>query len=218
MAFLSPILVPALLAAGSYLLGSIPSGLVVSRLLKGRDPRGVGSGNIGATNVLRASGAGAAALTLAGDVLKGVVPALAGAGTGTAEGPPLAALAGACAILGHDFPLFLRFRGGKGVATTVGALLAFDPVLAAILAGVWLSIVAVTRISSAGALAGALSCLPVCLLLGRKGVGLWFPAAAALLLVLRHHRNIRRLLAGSESRIGKDGKRGCAGRGSETGQ
>ncbi len=219
MATSPPLLLPVLLAVGSYLLGSIPSGLVVSRLLKKPDPRGIGSGNIGATNVLRASGTGAAALTLAGDVLKGIVPVLAaGAGTGTGgEGAAIMALAGACAILGHDFPLFLRFRGGKGVATSLGALLAFDPALAGILAGVWLVVVAVTRISSAGALAGALSSLPACLLLGREGAGLWFPAATALLLVFRHHQNIRRLLAGAESRMGKIGKRDSGGRGSKTG-
>ncbi len=209
----SSLLLPVQLAAGAYLLGSIPSGLVVARLLKGPDPRGSGSGNIGATNVLRTLGAKAAILTLAGDLLKGILPVLAAHLLG--EGTTLPALAGAAAILGHDFPLFLGFQGGKGVATTFGALLALDPLLAGILAAGWLIAVAVSRISSVGALAGAALAPPACLLLGREGSGLWFPAGAALLLVLRHRRNIGRLLAGTESRLGSP--KPDPGPGSETG-
>jgi acyl phosphate:glycerol-3-phosphate acyltransferase len=186
--------------AAAYLAGSIPSGVVLARLAGGADPRRVGSGNIGATNVMRAMGPVAAAVTLVADVAKGVLSVVAARWLfpGSALLP---FLAGGAAILGHNFPVFLGFRGGKGVATTFGALLALDPLLALVLLAVWLGTAVATRISSAGALAAAGAAPLAALALGRAAPLVWFAAGIALLLVARHHANIRRLLAGTESRI-----------------
>ena len=184
-----------------YLSGSIPFGLLIAKASKGVDVRGIGSGNIGATNVLRAAGKGAAALTLALDVLKGWVPVALGRIVGASD----AQVAGVAlaAFLGHLYPVFLRFRGGKGVATFLGVLLALLPKVAFLVAGVWLLIAAVFRYSSLAALvAAAASPLLVWLLDGRRG----FVALAVVLsgfILIRHRENMRRLLAGEERRIGR---------------
>jgi len=184
-----------------YLSGSIPFGLLIAKASKGVDVRGIGSGNIGATNVLRAAGKGAAALTLALDMLKGWVPVALGRIVGASD----AQVAGVAlaAFLGHLYPVFLRFRGGKGVATFLGVLLALLPKVAFLVAGVWLLIAAVFRYSSLAALVAAVaSPLLVWLLDGRRG----FVALAVVLsgfILIRHHENMRRLLAGEERRIGR---------------
>ncbi len=201
-------LLPLLVILLSYLLGSIPSGVLVARLGGGTDPRSVGSGNIGATNVLRAMGPGAAVATLAGDVLKGLLPPLAAGWLGGHPHLPLAAAG--MAILGHNFPVFLGFRGGKGVATTFGAFLALDPLLAILALGVWVTGVAVSRYSSVGAIAAA-AASPLLALLARRPASLtWFVAGAAALLLLRHAGNLRRLWAGTENpiRLGRKGRDG----------
>jgi glycerol-3-phosphate acyltransferase PlsY len=181
--------------------GSIPFGLLIAKASKGVDVRGIGSGNIGATNVLRAAGKGAAALTLALDMLKGWAPVALGRIVGASD----AQVAGVAlaAFLGHLYPVFLRFRGGKGVATFLGVLLALLPKVAFLVAGVWLLIAAVFRYSSLAALvAAAASPLLVWLLDGRRG----FVALAVVLsgfILIRHRENMRRLLAGEERRIGR---------------
>lgn len=184
-----------------YLSGSIPFGLLIAKASKGVDVRGIGSGNIGATNVLRAAGKGAAALTLALDMLKGWAPVALGRIVGASDA--LVAGVGLAAFLGHLYPVFLRFRGGKGVATFLGVLLALLPKVAFLVAGVWLLIAAVFRYSSLAALvAAAASPLLVWLLDGRRG----FVALAVVLsgfILIRHRENMRRLLAGEERRIGR---------------
>jgi glycerol-3-phosphate acyltransferase PlsY len=188
----------AILAAAAigYLLGSIPFGLVLTRIAGLGDIRQIGSGNIGATNVLRTGSKALAALTVAFDVLKGVAAALIG-GAWSEE----AALAGGAAvIIGHMFPVWLGFRGGKGVATTLGVLIVIAwPV--AVLAGLlWLAMVAIFRYSSLAALVAAVATAVLAAILiepARAGL----IALIALFVIVRHHDNIRRLLAGTESRI-----------------
>ena len=184
----------------AYLLGSIPFGILVARLRGDVDLRRVGSGNIGATNVLRAVGRGAAALTLVGDIGKGV---LAVALPRWAEAPALVVAAAAlAAVLGHLFPVLAGFRGGKGVATTLGVILAAMPLVGGVLLLIWLTVAALSRYSSLAALV-ATAALPVLAWLadGRSAmVGL-----SGLLVVLvfaRHRENIARLWAGTEGKIG----------------
>ncbi|GAA0581732.1 glycerol-3-phosphate 1-O-acyltransferase PlsY [Craurococcus roseus] len=182
-----------------YLLGSVPWGLLLTRAAGHGDIRAIGSGNIGATNVLRTGNKGLAAATLALDVLKGMAALLvAEAVWGEAAG----LAAGFGAMLGHAFPVWLGFRGGKGVATGAGVLLAASwwMGLAAVL--VWLATAALTRLSSAGALAACAAAPVVALVAGRTDLAL-FAAGIAALVVFRHRANIARLLAGTEPRIGQ---------------
>ncbi|MFI5013184.1 MAG: glycerol-3-phosphate 1-O-acyltransferase PlsY [Hyphomicrobiales bacterium] len=180
-----------------YALGSIPFGIVLTRLAGGPDLRSVGSGNIGATNVLRTGKKGLAALTLLGDMLKGTLAVLIGARFG-----PSASLAAACgAFLGHLFPVWLGFKGGKGVATFLGCLIgAFWPA-ALVFAAAWLIIAFVTRYSSLAALCASVASVVALLAFEPFSAGLVFALLAAILWA-KHAQNIRRLLAGQESRIG----------------
>jgi len=184
-----------------YVSGSIPFGLLIGKASTGVDVRGIGSGNIGATNVLRAAGKGAAAFTLALDMLKGWAPVALGRMVGASDA--LVAGVALAAFLGHLYPVFLRFRGGKGVATFLGVLLALLPKVALLVAGVWLLIAAVFRYSSLAAVgAAAASPFLVWLLDGRRS----FVALAVVLsgfILIRHCENMRRLLAGEERRIGQ---------------
>jgi acyl phosphate:glycerol-3-phosphate acyltransferase len=182
-----------------YLLGSVPFGIIVTRLGGGPDPRTIGSGNIGATNVLRSGNKKLAALTLLGDALKGTLAVLVGWSIG-GEGTALAA--GLGAFLGHLFPIWLGFKGGKGVATYLGVALALQPLGALVFAAVWLASAKLTRYSSLSALLATLA----------TPAALWFlgqPRMAGLMLVLTillwimHRENIGRLLAGTEGRIGQ---------------
>jgi glycerol-3-phosphate acyltransferase PlsY len=185
----------------AYVIGSISSAIVVSRVLGLKDPRQVGSGNPGATNVLRYGGKKAAIITLLGDILKGVLPVLAARAYGVPP-PVLAAVVGA-AFLGHVFPVFHGFRGGKGVATAFGVLVSLNAWVGLALAATWLAMALVFRYSSLAALTAALVA-PVY-------VWLWVPGATASLvtlamtglLVWRHRSNIQKLLNGTESKIGK---------------
>ena len=189
----------SLILVASYLLGSIPCGLLVSRWGKGGDPRASGSGNIGATNVLRTAGRRAGALTLLGDVGKGYLAVwLASVWVG---GEPWRLGAGLAAIIGHLFPVFLKFRGGKGVATSFGVLLALHPLTAVCTFSLWLGGFWVTRISSVGALL-AFGLLPfVVYLLQGGGALLLFAVAMSTLIYFKHFANIHRLLKGTEKRI-----------------
>ncbi len=181
-----------------YLLGSIPFGVVLTRATGGPDLRSIGSGNIGATNVLRTGKKGLAAATLACDLLKGTIAVLLAAHFAGDDAALAAALG---AFLGHLFPIWLRFKGGKGVATYIGVLLGLYWPGAMIFCAVWLAIAAATRYSSLAALVASALTPAALWLLNR-------PAAAALslllsvLLWLMHRANIARLLAGTEGRIG----------------
>jgi glycerol-3-phosphate acyltransferase PlsY len=182
-----------------YLLGSIPFGLVLTRVAGLGDIRRIGSGNIGATNVLRTGRKGLAAATLLLDAAKGAAAVLIG---GWAAGDTGLAVAGLGAILGHLFPVWLGFKGGKGVATGLGVLLAAAPLAGLGAALVWLGTALATRISSASALAACLAAPVIGALIGTKLPVEALVMVTAALIVGRHHANIRRLLAGTEPRIG----------------
>jgi len=190
-----------LLVPFSYLLGSLPSGVVVAKLMGKSDPRAAGSGNIGATNVLRTLGKKAAAATLLGDVAKGIIPVLIARWLMPEDSSAVYLAAGA-AILGHDFSFLLHFKGGKGVATTVGALSALSPAVALLCLATWISVVAVTRYSSAGALSAAATCPLFALVITGKGNFTLFCVAAATLLWILHWKNIKQMANGTENRIG----------------
>jgi glycerol-3-phosphate acyltransferase PlsY len=191
-----------LLIIFGFVLGSIPFGEIVARL-RGINIREVGSGNIGATNVLRSLGKVPALLTLIGDIMKGT--AAVAVARYIAGDPFLEGIAGLSAITGHTFSLFLRFRGGKGVATAIGVLLLYAPAVGLATVAVWLLVVAVTRYSSLGALV-SFAVLPLTMYVFdgiRVKVIIAFLIAG--LLILRHAANIERLLKGTESRIGGKG-------------
>ena len=182
-----------------YLLGSIPFGVVLTRLTGAGDLRQIGSGNIGATNVLRTGRKDLAAATLLLDAVKGTVAVLL-ARRFAGEGAALAA--GVGAFLGHIFPVWLGFRGGKGVATFLGALIALAWPAALAFALVWLGVAVVTRYSSAAALGASVASVLTAALLRPPTVPIVL-AAMVLLLWWKHRDNISRLLAGAESRIGR---------------
>ena len=197
-----------LVAAGfGYLLGSVPFAVIVSRAFRLADPRSFGSGNPGATNVLRSGNKLAALLTLIGDAAKGwlamFVVARAGAAPAFAGATETAiTVAGLAAFLGHVFPFTLGFRGGKGVATALGVLLGFSGTLAGITAGIWVAAAAITRYSSLAALvAAAAAPFLSWWLLGDVEITVTVALMCAV-LIYRHRSNIRKLLAGSEGRIG----------------
>jgi glycerol-3-phosphate acyltransferase PlsY len=190
-----------LCALGGYLAGSIPFALLVSRAMGLPDPRTYGSGNIGATNVLRSGSRRAALLTLVGDAAKGWAAVLVAASLGLAAG--LVALVGFAAFLGHVFPVWLRFRGGKGVATAAGVLIAFDWRLGLAVTGVWLVVAIVTRYSSLAAIVAALAAPAIAWWIAGPGPSLYAVAGMALLLLARHRANIAKLARGEESRIGE---------------
>ena len=188
-------------ALQAYLLGSIPFGYLLYRFRLGGDVRAIGSGNIGATNVLRGAGWLAGAATLVLDAAKGF-SAVTFAGLLTAHAPEWVSLAALLAIFGHVFPVFLRFHGGKGVATGLGAFLAIAPRPVLWAVAVFVMVVAVWRYVSLASIL-AVAALPFILL--AFGASPYVLAAAALgaaLIVPRHRDNIKRLLAGTESRIG----------------
>ena len=189
-----------LLCLGAYLGGSIPTGMLVARA-RGVDLRGVGSGNIGATNVARALGRGFAIAVLLGDALKGFVPVFVGRTLLPQLPPGAVALAGLAAIVGHMFTIFLRGRGGKGVATSLGVALAISPPAALCGFALYILVYLTLRISSVGSLLGMWSFPAFAVLLG--GVPrpyLALSIGTALLVTLRHRANIARLLRGEEKR------------------
>ena len=190
-----------LAALGGYLLGSVPFGLVITRALGLGDLRQIGSGNIGATNVLRTGNKGAALATLLLDSGKGAIAVLLARWLG---GESAALVAGAAAFLGHLFPVWLGFRGGKGVATFIGTALALFWPVGLIACGLWLASAALTRISSLSALVAATGAPVMALVFGLRGLALALGFMAVLIYV-RHRANIQRLLAGTEPRIGGGG-------------
>ncbi len=189
------------LPAFAYLLGSVSTGVVVAHLLGLQDPRETGSKNPGATNLLRYGGKRAAALTLAGDILKGVVAvAVARAITDDAAILALVALA---VFIGHLWPVFFGFHGGKGVATALGVWLALSPWVGLLLIVTWLAVAVLFRYSSLSALTAALAAPLYVYLLEPKPAYVVMMVAMSALLVFRHRANIRRLLAGTEMKIGR---------------
>ena len=204
---------PFLATLAAYLIGSLSFAVIVSRAMGLADPRSYGSGNPGATNVLRSGSKAAAILTLLLDAAKGWLPVVLvrafGADLGLGAGTQ--ALVGLAAFLGHLYPVFFRFQGGKGVATAAGVLLAFAPWLGVATLVTWLIIAVFFRYSSLASIVAALFA-PAYYLLGH-GVAwtaerplLWAMLAMGLLLIWRHRENIKRLLAGTESRLGSKKK------------
>ncbi len=185
-------------AALGYLLGSVPFGLVLCRLAGLGDIRAIGSGNIGATNVLRTGRKGLALATLLLDGGKGAIAAVAALAV---AGHDAALVAGFAAVLGHNFPVWLGFKGGKGVATTIGTLFAVAWPVGLACVGTWLAVAAVFRISSLSALV-ALAAAPVCAWVFDRPETAVMAAGLAALGFIRHRANIARLLKGEEPRIG----------------
>lgn len=189
----------------SYLVGSLSFAVIISRLMGLADPRSYGSGNPGATNVLRSGNKAAALLTLAFDVLKGYLPVMAALlwQERLGLGPFAIALVGLAAFLGHLWPVYFRFQGGKGVATAAGVLLALNPVLGAATVASWLLIAVFFRYSSLASLVAAAFAPFFQLLIWGVKPALLCIVPMSLLLVWRHGPNIRKLLAGTESKIGQ---------------
>jgi acyl phosphate:glycerol-3-phosphate acyltransferase len=188
-----------LFVIGAYLIGSIPVGVILSRL-KGKDPRGVGSGNIGATNVMRAAGKVLGIITLIGDALKGFIPTFLALHAGLPE--HTVAAAGFAAFLGHLFPLFLGFKGGKGVATALGVYLALCPL--AILGSfiVFVLVLAKWRYVSAGSIAGT-ALMPLFLYaLKKPQMYIALSVVLGVMIILKHWGNMKRLVSGTEHRLG----------------
>ena len=198
-----PVLALAASVGGGYLLGSIPFGVIVTRLGGAGDVRQIGSGNIGATNVLRTGRRDLAAITLLADGGKGAIAALL---AGWLFGPLAAVLAAGAAFLGHIFPVWLKFKGGKGVATFFGTLIAVSPIAGLAAGATWIAMAFLFRLSSLAALAAAAvsPLLVFALDLGGedKIFRVYLAAFMAVLIYIRHIENIRRLLKGEEPRIG----------------
>lgn len=191
------LITPALLMVAGYLLGSVPFGLLLTRMFGAGDLRQIGSGNIGATNVLRTGRKGLAIATLLLDLLKGAAAVWLAYSVSPTDAP----LAGAAAVLGHLYPVWLQFKGGKGVATLMGVVVALSWPMGLVYAVVWLGALLALRISSLGGMLAALSVPVAAWLLGRPDV-LPLGALLAALVLWRHRQNIQRLIAGTEPRIG----------------
>jgi glycerol-3-phosphate acyltransferase PlsY len=191
--------VTVLVVAAGYLIGAIPTGLLIIKLLRGVDIRTVGSGNIGATNVYRVAGLPTALLVLVIDSLKGACPVLLARAAGAPSWAEV--LAGLAAIIGHNWSVFLRLAGGKGVATSLGVLLALSPPAAAVAVAVWLAVVAATRYASLASIL-AIASVPVVMAVRREPADhLLFGGVALAFVVYRHRANLARLRAGAELRI-----------------
>ncbi len=197
----SQIWVIALVVTGfGYLLGSIPFGLLLTRMAGLGDIRAIGSGNIGATNVQRTGRRGLAAATLLLDAAKGALAVLIGGAVG---GAPFVLVGGVAAVVGHLYPVWLEFRGGKGVATGFGVLIAADPLLGLLAGAVWIGVAAATRYSSAAALAAFALSPVIGGIVHADFAVLALAVIVAVLVWTRHEANIRRLVSGTEPRIGE---------------
>jgi glycerol-3-phosphate acyltransferase PlsY len=202
---LTRLLAPWLAVVAAYLVGSLSFAVIVSRLMGLADPRSYGSKNPGATNVLRSGNKAAALLTLAFDALKGYVPVMLvlafGARLGLGENT--VALVGLAAFVGHVWPVFFRFQGGKGVATAAGVLMALNPLLAVATLASFVLIVAFSRYVSLGSIVAAVFAPFYQLLIWGGGAAMLCLVPMSLILIWRHQGNIRKLLAGTESRLGQ---------------
>ena len=197
----------ALLVLGGYVLGSVPTGILVGRAW-GVDIRQLGSGNIGMANVLRSVGKKAAAVTMLGDMLKGLVPVVA-AHLLTGNEWVVAAVALA-AVVGHCWPVFLRFKGGKGVATGAGTSIGLVPVVGLALFAFWWAVVLVSKYTSLGAIAVMLVSPVVFLLSGQPAPYVLYTVVGGALVLWRHRENARALVKGTERKIGEDAEEGGA--------
>ncbi len=195
----------AILLIGSYILGSIPFGLLIVRAWCGIDIRKYGSGNIGATNVLRTAGKGAAAVVFVADVLKGFLPVLIAKNLFPGvEWIPVTA--GLMALVGHTASIFLKFRGGKGVATGLGIYIGLNPIVAGIGFVVWVLIVLATKYVSVASIAAAIS-IPVMFFIVRAPLpDKVFALFATVYVIVKHRSNIRRLIQGNEAKWGEKAK------------
>jgi len=195
-----------LLIVAAYLLGAIPFGLVFSRWLTGKDPRDFGSGNIGATNASRTGGKKIGLLTLAADIIKGMIPVFIAVqinGEGSANEWLIAAVAVA-AFLGHIFPVYLKFKGGKGVATMFGVLLPWQPAVALIAFVIWLAAILLSRYVALASILAGISLPFSAWLLGASTAAICACVLFCVLMAIRHQSNVQRLLAGTEDRVGKN--------------
>jgi len=184
----------------AYLFGAIPFGLLFTRRLTGKDPRQYGSGNIGATNALRTGGKAIGLLTLLADIGKGALPVSLAVHTADER---IIAMTAAAAFLGHVFPIYLRFRGGKGVATMFGVLLPWQPWIAVIAFSVWLLALGIWRYVAMASIVAGLT-LPVSAWLLHASTPCMGAAVLfCLLMLIRHHDNIRRMVSGTESKVGE---------------
>ena len=198
-----------IMAPVGYLMGSVPMGLIAGRLVRGIDIREYGSGKTGFTNALRTIGLRASLLVLLGDAAKGALPVLIA--RLLSDNAYVQAVAGLAAVVGHDWPVFAGFRGGRGVTTFFGVILGMNPLVVLVLVPVGVAITFVTRYMSVMSIGS--SVLAACVLIGLAAAGI-LPAAYALyaslgaaLIVVLHRENIRRLLAGKEPKIGRGGER-----------
>jgi len=190
-----------LVLVGCYLLGAIPFGVLVGKVARGIDIREFGSGNIGASNVLRTLGVGPALLVFVLDTAKGTAAVVAC--RALKMEPWIVVMGGVLSIVGHSFSVFLRFRGGKGVATSLGMIIGLNPMIAGIAFGLWLVIVGLTRIISVGSMLAAIS-VPAMMFAWEKHVEYQAIAVmAATLILVKHRSNVKRLLAGTEPRVGQ---------------
>ena len=196
-----------ILGITAYLIGSIPTGIVVAKILGAPDPRAVGSGNIGATNVGRAAGKAAGIITLIGDVLKGFLITLLALyilGSSSEANSPLAiSIVAFSVFLGHLFPVFLKFKGGKGVATTLGVFLAIGPLQAILALIIFIILVAIFKYVSVASMIASVS-IPLLLNLS-PATSPYVPLAViiSVLIILKHSDNIKRLIQGTENKIGR---------------
>jgi acyl phosphate:glycerol-3-phosphate acyltransferase len=190
-----------ILLIAAFVLGSIPFGIITAKV-KGIDLKKVGSGNIGATNVLRSLGKWPAVITLLGDILKGTLAVAIGKYSGVE--PPYEGLIGIAAISGHSFSIFLGFKGGKGVATSLGVLLMYTPHAALVTLIVWIGVVLFTKYSSLGAIVSfALLPLNIMLFDFQDKTKFFISILISLFIIIRHKDNIRRLMKGTERKIGQ---------------
>jgi glycerol-3-phosphate acyltransferase PlsY len=187
----------------AYLLGSIPFSYLVARR-RGVDVRRVGSGNVGATNVMRSAGTAAGLIAFALDFLKGVAASLLALRVAPEE--PLPAMAAVAAMLGHMYPVWLRFKGGKGVATGAGAFLPLAPLATAAGLAVFAAVLAVTRYASIASIGGTATLAVLAFVLGYPASVARAAAAAGLLVIWKHRANLRRVVEGTESRVGAKGR------------
>jgi len=194
-AYWLPFLIAFLIA---YLIGAIPFGVLLTRLGGAGDLRRIGSGNIGATNVLRTGRKGLALATLLFDIAKGALPA------GLAYrylGPDIAVIAGLGAVVGHCFPIWLRFKGGKGVATGAGVVFALTPLVGLLVLALFALVVRLTRYVSLGSILAAAAAAPLALVFGQVQSAEMY-VVLGIIIIAKHHGNIRRLMAGTENKLG----------------
>ena len=194
-------MIDASVVLAAYLIGSIASAILVCRVMGLPDPRSEGSGNPGATNVLRMAGKAPAALTLAGDVLKGVLPVLLAKSLSLP--PATVALAVLAAFLGHLYPLYFRFRGGKGMATALGAIATLAWPVAGVMCSLWLAVAAATRYSSLASMTAAVGAPIAAYRLAPGTANVTVLVVIAAFVLWRHRGNIQRLAGGTERRIGQ---------------